>query len=159
MTIPQFFEMLAEIDAADIVIDPNGNTEPNGNLCCISLSRAQADTLNPEDITRFVLNAVDRFDAKRRAVAHDHKMLFYCWVDTMAGQLRFSVVSSQPLPFVCDTRVIPDLSVIARHLLACPWLDGIPFGELEPADDSPATDETQTLDVFVLDLPRVPTAV
>lgn len=160
--IPQFPEMLTEIDASGIVVDPNNGAEPNGNLCTISLSRVQADSLTPDDIVNFVHLAADHFDASRYVVAPEHQMVFYCWVDDMAGQLRFSVVSSQPLPFGCDVRVVRDLTVIANQLLACQWLDGIPFSELqpvnelEPADDVPTADDTYLLDVFMLDLPRVP---
>ena len=158
MTIPQFSEMLTEIDVLGIVIDPDGGTEPNGNLCTISLTRAQADNLVPDDIIRFVHRAADSFDAKRFAMGPEHRMVFYCWVDEWTGQLQFSVVSSQqPLPFRGDIRVVRDLTIVAHQLLACPNLDGIPWSEFEPADDSSMDDEPSpyTLDVFVLDLPRV----
>jgi hypothetical protein len=156
VTIPQFSEMLTEIDVSGIVIDPDGGAEPNGNLCTISLTRAQADNLAPDDIISFVHRAADCIDAKRFAMAPEHRMVFYCWVDEMAGQLQFSVVSSQqPLPFGGDIRVVRDLTIIAHRLLACSYLDGIPRSEFEPADDSPIDDDPYTLDVFVLDLPRV----
>ncbi|HQX51401.1 MAG TPA: hypothetical protein PLY87_14320 [Planctomycetaceae bacterium] len=72
----------------------------------------------------------------------------------MAGQLRFSVVSSLPLPFRCAIRVFRDPTAIARQLLACPYLDGIPFDELEPDDGNNTEPGPAVLDVVVIDLPQ-----
>jgi hypothetical protein len=152
--IPQFSEMLDEIATAGITVDPDGGTEPNANLCTISVSGAQAVNMSPDDVISFLYRAADCFDAHRQSVSPDHSMLFYSWVDDMAGRLRLSVVSSLPLPFGCATRVVRDPAVIAGNLLGCLSLDGIPFSELETDDGRCVDPEPHVLDVCVIDLPR-----
>ncbi len=52
--IPPFSEMLGAIADAEFVIDPTGNSEPNGNLCTISLSRDQTDRLAAINVVEFI---------------------------------------------------------------------------------------------------------
>ncbi len=153
--LPQFREMLGEIATAGLTFAPEGGTEPNANLCMISLSRSEAENLDVDDIVAFLHRAADVFETLRQSVASLHCMVFYCWVDEMAGQLRFNVVSSMPLPFACVTRVIRDPYVIARNLLACSYLNGIPCTELELADDVGVDPKPDVLEVCVIDLPRL----
>ncbi len=156
MSSSLFSEVLAEIKTAEFVIDPNGNSEPSGNLWTISLSSAQASGLVVDDVADFIRKAAWCFDARRSDSVLGHSMFFYCWVDEQAGQLRFSVVSSLPLPFSCAVNVVDDAETVAQQFLACPFLDGIPIGELKLRDaGEPACDTVHSLDVFVLPLPLV----
>ena len=112
--IPQFKEMLTEIESSEIVVTPKDDAEPLGNMCSISMTNAQAATLTPEDIVRFIYQAARAFDRLRQSRCPKHSMMFYCWNDEQAGQLRFSVVSSLPLPFQCTTRTTHDVFVFGH---------------------------------------------
>lgn len=152
--IPQFREMLSEIATSGLTVDPVGGTEPNANLCTISLSRTQADALTPADVVSFLHQAADAYDVHRRqSNSPNSGMAFYTWFDEMAGQLRFSVVSALPLPFGCQTRTTAEPLVIAQQLLACSQLDGIPFSSLKP-DNNSSDVQPHMLDVYVIHLPR-----
>lgn len=150
--IPQFREMLSDITTSGLTVDPVGGTEPNANLCTISLSRTQAHALTPEDVVSFLYQAADAYDLHRQSNSPNNNMAFYTWVDEMVCQLRFSVVSALPLPFGCQIRIIADPLVIAQQLLACPHLDGIPLSSFEPDDTFNV--QPHTLDVCVIPLPR-----
>ena len=151
--------MLDAIASSAIVIDPNGTTEPLGNMCSISITYEQAAALGTGDVTSFIMDAAKQFDNLRLACAPRHPMVFYCWTDDSAGQLRFSVISKLPLPFACTTRISADPTEIARELLSCPWLEGIPYSELGSADsldskrDSVYDRNQYALNVFTLNLP------
>ena len=151
--ITEFREILSEIATSGLTVDPDGGTEPNANLCTISLSRAQADALTPTDVASFLHQAADAYDLHRRqSDSPEASMVFYTWVDQMAGQLRFSVVSALPLSFACPTRIIADPLAIAQDWLACPYLDGIPFSAFETVDTSDMS--PNILNVCVIHLPR-----
>ncbi len=159
--IQQFREILAEIDAAGIVIDTNGTTEPNGNLCSISITNEQAAGLSEDDVICFMYDAAHRFDALRAAKSPQLPMTFSCWVDDQAGQLRFSVVSSVSLPFGFSVRRCGDAGIVAMEFINCPWLEGIQLSDLRdvgPDDDIDCTgsdSQPATLNVFCIALPLV----
>ena len=159
--IPQFAEMLSEIASAGIVIDPNGTSEPLGNMCSISMTYKQAAMLTSNDVVSFILAVANQFDELRRVQSPDHPMVFYCWTDGSSGQLRFSVVSKLPLPFACSTRITSEATEIAREILTCPWLEGIPFNELRTIQSGDSDrdlnyDRNQyALNVLTVDLPIV----
>ena len=152
--LPQFHDMLVQISVSGLAVDSDGAIEPNANLCTISLSRTQADLLKPEDVVVFLSLAVESFNSLWRQSNSPHQdIVFYAWVDELAGQLRFGVSSALSLPFRCQIRLNNDSSVIARQLLECPFLDGISFASLESYDET--TDpKPRILDVFVAHLSR-----
>lgn len=157
--VPQFAEMLDEIASAGIVIDSHGTSEPLGNMCSISMTYQQASILTADDVVSFILAAANQFDQLRRMQSPDHPMIFYCWTDDTCGQLRFSVVSKLPLPFACSTRITSDATEIAREILTCSWLEGIPWDELQAiqsgdTDRDSIYDHNQyTLNVLTIALP------
>mgnify|MGYP001797894949 CR=1 FL=1 len=59
------------------------------------------------------------------------RLRFYTWFDELAGQLRFSVTSAEQLPFGALVRTTTDAIDVAERLVASPYLDALPWTELE----------------------------
>ncbi len=155
--LSQFRETLAEIPTAGLTFD--AGTAANANLRMISVTRDEARTVTPADIATFLRQAADCFAELLPSSCPDAHAIFYAWVDQMAGQLRFSVVSSIPPPFRCSIRIVSEPEIVAQHFLDCPNLDGIPILSLEATDPSSLdssgpTVESHALDVFVTQIPR-----
>ncbi len=152
--LSQFRDTLAEIPIAGLTLD--SGTAANANLRTISVTRDEARDLTPTEVAMFLRRAADSFDELLASSTSGADAIFYAWVDEMAGHLRFSVVSSMPLPFGCSTRVVADPEIVAQHFINCPQLERIPFPSLESADASSvhSVNEPPVLDVFVTHLPR-----
>lgn len=151
--LSRFRQVLTELEATPITIDPSGKTEANSNLCQISVSHSEAKSLTVKDVVAFIHESAAVLSRNLNSTSPQHKMLFYTWLDEMAGQLRFSAVSMFPLPFGCRLRVADDPEVIARQLLACRYLDGIPFSDLENLRATNDKPEPFQLDVCVIQIP------
>lgn len=151
--LPQFRQVLTEIETTPITIDPSGKTEPNSNLCRISVSHSEAKRLTVQEVVAFICEASVVLSKNLNSTSPEHRMLLYIWVDEMAGQLRFSAVSKPPLPFGCSLRIVDDPAVIARQLLACRYLDGIPLSDLESPSATNVKPEFFRLDVCVIQIP------
>jgi hypothetical protein len=145
--------VLTEVETTPITIDPSGKTEPNSNLCRISVSYSEAARLTVEDIVEFIFEVALALSRNLTSTSPEHKMLLYAWVDEMAGQLRFSAVSKLPLPFACRLCTVDDPGVIAAQLLGCRYLDGIPLSDLENCRATNDKPEFFQLDVYVIQIP------
>ena len=147
----------AAIASEEILVSNDPSLESQANLWTISLTKEMASNLSVQDVSECVKNLIDkrRAEAKRRQVV---PLLFYLWFDEQAGQLRFSITSvADPsrLAFHCAINTGAKLSEIVSQVLASPYLDGIPFEELdEEHSDSPdlTSSEAVVLDVFVTKL-------
>ncbi len=113
-----FVEWLDEVAADTVVIRPDDiNAEARGNLWTFALEPEQQAAVTTAEVEEFV-QAVAA--ARARSLAEcGHAMLFYCWHDVQAGQLRLSLVSPLHgrLPFACDVERVSDLNVIVRGFL------------------------------------------
>ena len=80
----------------------------------------------------------------------DTAMWFYCWVDEMAGQFRFGIVSqTYDLPFGCKLNFVQDLKNIVNRYLTLEHAPGVPFAELqETAFSKSDTTSDYSLDVW-----------
>lgn len=124
----RFRWLIEEIEANATVV---GEGEEIGNTRSISMPSEQAACTSVEQLTG-LLEKVRA--AHRSSVAPERglpALTFYAWVDHQAGQLRFSVTSSQELPFRTSIEVIDDPKPVIQEYLASPYLDGIPWEELE----------------------------
>ena len=118
-----FIEWLTEVEDDPIVIkvmESGLNTEAQSNLWTFALSQQQAQELDAEEVIQFLANVVL---ARERQVikqfGQQHPMIFYCWFDEQAIQLRFSLVSSfhNSLPFGEKVILTDDLAGIVEQFL------------------------------------------
>lgn len=158
------------LDHADAIIqdeliinkdDLSGMEEAQDNLWYIHLGSEQLKNLSVEVLCGFLLEVLDQRETQlRMQCGLSYPMLFYCWVDELAGQLRFSIVRDSPagLPFKCSLRRVSHLEKIVEQYLASPYLDGISWEEIDLNTDDSFWDESVTiptiLDVWVQQIPR-----
>ena len=133
MATNPFLEWLPEVAADDIVI---GGNESGENMWSFSLTPEQAAALVPEQVETFVRDVLAARSQKLAATARG-PMLFYCWHDEMAAQLRFSLVSKGDggLPFGCEVERVESLSEIVRPFLSSRYHGGIPWSEFRDISD------------------------
>jgi len=141
--------------------------EARGNLRVFSTSQAEAATLQLQDVIQALHNvATTREQQLLEQHGNTHPMVFYCWVDEQAGQLRFSLVSAfhQKLPFSCTVKIVEQLADVVSAFLHSPYLNGISmseFGEtLAAGQQAPLAADMAEAANFVLDVwtTRLPSA-
>jgi hypothetical protein len=132
--------------------------EVRENTWCLGMSSARAQTTPVADIVNFLQAVIRNRDQQlRQRYNANHPMLFYCWVDEMAGQLRFCLISGyQPRPpFGCELRFVETCESIAEQFLQLTTLDCIPWDQLHevgPDDDIPEP-PPYILDIWTQQLP------
>lgn len=143
---------LNDVVSDEIVIDRDDiNKEGNSNLWGFSFSdeeiRMQGLTL--QEAKDFIQEVVRARKARRAALRLPAgSLIFYCWVDFLLGQLRFSLVSASHgrLPFGARLQAVDDAEVILESWLKIYLLPAIP-----PEDDfeeEEAEDEEWTVEVW-----------
>lgn len=134
--------------------------EARGNCWSFSLTRGQAKDLTTRDVVYF-LQAVILVRERQiiEQFGRQHPMLFYCWFDQQAAQLRFSLVSASynHLPFGSEIHIETDLARIVEQFLSSPYPDGIPFEEFAPASDTQCPVIHTILPVWATQIPRAET--
>jgi hypothetical protein len=119
MSTNPFPKWLSEVVADKIVIALDDiNTEAQGNMWSFSLTPEQAAVIAPDQIEAFVQEVVAA-RGKQLSALGSESMLFYCWHDEMAAQLRFSLVSTSHaiLPFSRPIERVADLDSVVRAFL------------------------------------------
>ncbi len=136
------------IDPSDII------AEARANMWVFSPTEDQARAIT----TRGVRDFIKAIGEERRSRLAGAAMLFYCWHDRQARQLRFSLVSQShgSLPFGCIVRQTDDPNEVARSIVKDDWCN--PKWPLVKVDTDPAADADSdpttphVLTVFVLRL-------
>jgi hypothetical protein len=136
-------------DDVIVVDDADINREARENLWVFSPREDQLGRVDSDTMMRLV----DEIIRHRRAALSDRglpEMIFYCWHDPLARQLRFSLVSSLHgrLPFAREAKKV-DLWTVVGAVVQDDWLNPS-WGE--QADASPATRSPDGLQVFAFEL-------
>lgn len=122
-----FHEWLAEVAADEVTVRPADiAAECGGNTWSFSLSPEQAAVVTPADVAAFAASIAESRGAW--LIMHRHAtMVLYWWHDAMAGQLRFSLVSTTHgrLPFRCDVVRAPFIEAVASDWLGSDMLHGV----------------------------------
>lgn len=150
----------------DVINDPLNigvDEEESKNTWCLGMSSERARTTPTAELVHFLEAVVQDRDRQLRArYGNKHPMLFYCWVDEMAGQLRFSLISGENPrpPFGCDINIVSNSTIIVEQFLHLTTLDGIPWSELHEVSPDEEEDEEEppryVLDVWTQQLPINP---
>jgi len=147
-------EWLNEVCVHELVVAAdNINIEASQNLWTFSIDVNRAAAMVRDDVEHFVLKIVAAWHRQRRE-RRLAPMLFYCWHDAQAGQLRISAVSGSHgrLPFGGQPEQVPDLSVIVTDWLRSPYHDGIPRVEFESAGSAREPVSDSRLSIWVTEL-------
>jgi len=134
---------LAEVADDTVVVCPDDiNAEARGNQWSFSLSPEQAAGVTVADVAVFAAGVAEgrRAWLAARGIG---SMVLYWWHDTLAGQLRFSLVSQAHgrLPFGCEVVPAASFAAVVSDWLGSPALHGIPWGELLPMASDTAAPE------------------
>ena len=147
----KWFEMAK---ADEVVIDDEDiNYEALENQWIFSPREDELEGLTPEAVTKFV-QAV--FEARREWL-RSHRaapMLFYCWHDFQARQLRFSLVSASHgrLPFGCQLEET-SLESVTTRVVRIDWLAETYFVPARYEEVLEAQEKPFVLPVWVARLP------
>jgi len=78
------------------------NEEANANLFTFAMSALTSVPPSTEQIEDFISKCFQIYRAKNNGLA----MVFYCWLDEQAGQIRTSAISAShnKLPFRCNLK-------------------------------------------------------
>lgn len=125
------------IDAADIL------HEAQANMWSFSPHDDAPQDISTAGLVHFITQIMA---ARQQQLTAQPPMLFYCWHDAQARQLRFSLVSATHgrLPFGCATNPAATLAAIAERVVHGDWYNP-QWGALG-ADD---TEPDSALPVFV----------
>lgn len=139
---PSWQAWLEEVGAARVVCAPDDILEEaNGNLWHLEAPPEPGPLPEVAQVEALVRSVVE---ARRRQLRETGggPMRIYWWHDDLAGQLRFSLVSSshRRLPFACKIEPAPALGEILSGWLASPWLRGIPLSSLSVRESSEDSD-------------------
>jgi hypothetical protein len=135
-----FLDWLVGIAADRVTTDAlNVHAEAVPNMRSFSLTRAQAAVVGTEHVADFIRKVL-----RLRSILFQHRglpaeqMVFYCWHDDQAGQLKFSMVSAchGVLPFGIVLQQVENVETIIESWLTSPHLHATPRQGAELADES-----------------------
>ncbi len=83
------------------------------NMITFGLSEANLESWGKESVRDFITGCHDLHQIK----CAGHTMLFYCWYDEQAGQIRCSAISAihKTPPFACELQLV-DLDVLVNKI-------------------------------------------
>lgn len=130
-----FPEWLEEVIDDPLTVDTSEKGllfECRKNLWTFSISQSQAEVTTVEDVLNFLSGIMQARERQIKArLGLINPMLFYCWFDAKASQLRFSLVSASHncLPFGAVVDETDDFAKVVDLLLNSHYHNGIPLGE------------------------------
>lgn len=132
--------------------------EPIENMWSFSATSGQAQQMSVRDVQTFLEGIIQAHEHQLLITyGISHPMLFYCWFDELAVQLRLSLISAthQSLPFGCRVNIVNDIQCIISKFLTSLYHDGIPWDEFYSVElpQEEVTRPIYTLDVWMTRLP------
>ncbi|WP_202914588.1 hypothetical protein [Paenibacillus antri] len=112
-------------------------TEIANNTWGIGITNEVAARIETNDFILFLNKVIQNREHQITQSTLDHGMLFYVWVDHLAGQLRLNLISDYhtKLPFGCDIEITDNLESIITEFILSPFLNGIPIQEQEEVEE------------------------
>ena len=129
MTVTNVLHRWLEMAGHDeIVVDPADIVhEARANMWHFSPSDEESNQITVAGVEQFIGEIIKN----RKANLNGREMLFYCWHDAQARQLRFSLISKSHnrLPFGCTVKQTFELSSVIEHIVHNDWLNDQYFQE------------------------------
>ena len=154
-----FQDWLVEINTTPLTVDKGVNGlehEAQSNQWSFSFVQEQIEELSANEVTAFLDAVVGIYNSRLNKSSCGSQMIFYCWFDPQAIQLRFSLASSShgSLPFGCSVKALDSSTQIVEQLLSSRYYNGIPLTEFTQNNYS-EQDATSgdALKVWVRELP------
>lgn len=146
---------LESVIESELSITGYTDQETLSNMWAISVD----STINSKITIDQMLNFLDTLLKKRKTQISQlnitYPVVFYMWVDEMALQLRFNIISklSDKLPFACHIHYITLPDIILKRFLEICYQEEIGWDEFEEIENE-LEDESDdfVLDVFVTEL-------
>ena len=136
---PEWLEEVAN-DPLTVEISQEGLlSECRKNLLTFSISQSQSKITTVEDVLNFLSGIMQARERQIKARPGPiSPMVFYCWFDEQASQLRFSLVSAshKQLPFWAIVKETDDFAEIANRFLNSRYHDGIPLSEFMTQEEA-----------------------
>ena len=114
----QHQQWLSEIESEfQVTCTSEINVEANENMYCFGLSEKAILEWGRDSIQEFLKELCSLYGKK----AEGKSMVFYAWVDEMAGQLRVSAVSNSHghLPFSAQLQNVELIELVNNVSLSC----------------------------------------
>ncbi len=130
-----FPEWLEEVANDPLTVDASEKgllPECQENFWTFSISQSQTEVTTVEDVLDFLSDVMQA--RERQVYARSgpiNPMVFYCWFDEQASQLRFSLVSASHdrLPFGAIVEETDDFAQVVELFLGSRYHNGIPVEE------------------------------
>ncbi len=136
---PQWLEEVAN-DSLTVDISQEGLlSECRENLRTFSISQSQAEVTTVEDVLNFLSGIMQARERQINARSGPtNPMIFYCWFDEQASQLRFSLVSTwhNRLPFGALVEETDDFAKVVSSFLGNRHHNGIPLDEFMTQEEA-----------------------
>jgi len=145
MNKAEYFNNLNEIIADPLFIGKTPDdlkSEIANNTWGIGITKDIAKLVEVNDFILFLNKVIQDRQQQIFQSNQNHGMFFYVWVDHLASQLRFNLISDfhLKLPFVCNIELTDNLESIITEFLKSPYLNGISIeGHVEDEDNQPST--------------------
>ena len=132
-----FAGWLEEVASDPLTVDKSEEGllfECRENLWTFSVSQRQAEVITVEDVLNFLSGVMQARERQLKARPGPiNPMVFYCWFDEQASQLRFSLVSTahKRLPFGATVEETNNFAQIVKLFLSNRYHNGIPLEEFK----------------------------
>ena len=141
-----FPEWLEEVANDPLTVDASEKgllSECRENLWTFGISQSQTEATTVEDVLDFLSGIMQSRERQINARSGQiNPMVFYCWFDEQASQLRFSLVSASHdrLPFGAIVEETDDFAQVVKLFLGSRHHDGIPLDEFMTQEEASKRD-------------------
>lgn len=132
-----FAEWLEEVASDPLMVNKSEEGllfECRENLWTFAISQSQVEAITVEDVLYFLSAVMQARERQIKARPEPiNPMIFYCWFDDQASQLRFSLVSTSHnrLPFGAIVEETDNFAQIVKLFLSSRYHNGIPLEEFK----------------------------
>lgn len=153
----KYFDKLRKFEQIELFITDRTdiiNEEIYHNYIRIGMTNNLAIEITTQEILRFLKNVKLDRQLQLMATNLEIDLIYYLWMDEMAGQLRFNFINSnhEKLPFGCNLNVVETETEIIDSFLCSKYLEGIPFAELEDVGPESTALETEEKEIYTLNI-------
>ena len=143
-----YFDELRELENAAIFLTDRTDSleETRSNMVAVGISNSLSKRVSVDALKGFLQRVKANRQKQLESSSLPINLIYYLWVDEMAGQLRLGFINSnhQKLPFSCKYRLASTEEEIINAFLKSPYLEGIPWEDLHENEITQDSDENTT---------------